>query len=582
MARRSRRGGRRHRRGGRPAAPAAAQAPPLDRSTLPKTDETVPLTDLLELLHQASPELQCAACRVLGALKLGSPAAREHLLFLLKAATDAVRGYAMDALRTIGGETPVESYVALLGSSPAMSPKAADELVRQGPAALPVLAERLKAGAPDEFTRAALGVLQRIGTADAARLMLECLPQLSPEMQRPASDQIMAIAPSLDPKQLDELRSDAGERLRAAARENKTDATAALLRLLGRLRDPEVLTLLLSFIGKGQATPVLAAAVGAIDLLGDPPPKMHATLFQKLLTVLDHEDYDQVVRPAIKTLERIPVQKAVAPALEKLSASPHRSVRAYALRQLGQLGGKDSFEAMREGLQSKEHKVSDAARLALSSNPAFIEPLASVLRSAKTAEEAWNISRILQRHRERFPQGLLNQLADATAAMIGSPSPLFQAHFELLRSVAPELLKETLYEKGKALFGRKKYAEAIDALRHLDRHDLAGGDSDLLLALARIAVGPKEAARAGRDHHPGLLLLARVARRSDFDVGAALRRIRAGLQPEDLLFAGFALVEKTGVDRAMGAALLKFLAAQFRSTESGRSAAARLRTERIR
>lgn len=590
MARRSRRGGRRHRRrgpaeGAPTAAPAAAPAAARpDPSGLPTTSDTVPLTDLLKLLHHDAPEIQCATARILQALKIFNPAAREHLLFVLNHGPETVRSYVMDALQAGADEAPLESYVGLLGTSPAMTQKAAGLLARQGPAALELLTLRIRGGGGDEFRRAALQTIHRIGGVDGVRRLVELIPDLeaSPELLRFAVEQAAALLPVLKEEERAALTAVVSDALRAAAKEKQGPATAALLRLLGRLRDPDSLTLLLSFIGKAQEPPILAACLGALNALGDLPEKVHENVFPKLLGVLEHEDFDNIVRPALSLLERIPADKSMAPALQKLHKSAHRSVRAFALRQLGAVGAPRSFEQMMEAMASTERKESEAARQALSSNKVYITPLAEAFRAAKTSEEAWAIGRLLQNHRADLPRTLLGSLATYTAGLIGERSPLFQATFELLRAASPALLQETVYERGKDLYERQKYVEAIEFLKHLDRHDLATGDSDLLLAMARIAIGPRDPARAARDRHPGLLLLGRLARRTDFDIAAALRKIKGGLRPEDLLFAGYYLVELTGVDRALGGEMLKYLAANYRSSEAARSASTRLKTERIR
>lgn len=555
---------------------------PVDRSNLPTTTEMVSLADILELLHAEALEVQCASARILGALKLSSPAAREHLLHELNHGPETLRGYAMDALQNLAAEAPIEQFAGLLGTTPAMTQKASDQLVKAGAEALPVLAARIGADASPEFNRAALQTVQRIGSADATGILLDATEKLTGELQRFALEQLVAALPSLSPEQRASLGEDAATRLRRTSREKQQETTVILLRLLGRLRDPEMLPLVTSFIAKTQDAPVLAAAVGAVHNLGEIPAKLHPVVFQKLLVALEHDDYDQIVKPALRTLERIPVTKTMAGAIQKLEKSQHRSVRAFALAQVGALGTPKAFDQLIEALGSPEVKVADAARHALTTNKSYVAPLVAALRDAKTTEEAWRLGRILQRHKDDLPKSAVSSIASGMGSMLGKPSPQFQAYFELLRSVDPELLKSSLFEKGKALFLRKKYAEAADVLRHLDRHDLASGDSDLMLAICRIAGGQKDLTRVARDRHPGLLLLGRIARRVDFDVTAALKRMKGGVEADDLLFAGYFLVERQGVDRAMGGTLLKFVAESFRSSEAGKSAAARLKTERIR
>lgn len=542
----------------------------------------VSLAHVLELLHDSSAEVQCAAARVIGAMRLESPSARAHLLHVLQNSSESVRGYAMDALQKMGGETPLEQYAALLGGSPAITRKASDMLMQEGHRALPILADRVRASGSDEHTRAAMQTIQRIGSIEAAQLLINLIVDLSPDLKRFALDQFMAVLPSLSAPQRAEVRSSAAEQLHKTPAARQKETAITLLHLLGRMRDPADLDLMLSYTGRGAAPEVLSAAVGAIQNLGELPTRVHATVFLKLLPVLDSDNFDQIVKPALRTLEHIPPQRSMSPQLQKLNRSKHRSVRAYALRSLGMLGVAKSFPQLLEALKSKERKVVDAAKSALGSSRTYVQPLVAALRAAKTADEAWTLGRVLQHQRENLGKGILNSLASTTLGLIGSQSQLFQAYFELLRSAAPELLRQTFHDKGRALFLRKKYKEAADVLRYLDRHDLASGDSDLLLAMARVAVGNKDLTRVARDRHPGLLLLGRIARRTEFDVAASLKKIKGGLNPDDLLFAGFYLVERTGVDRTLGGRLLKFVSTTFRSSKAGRSASARLKTERIR
>ena len=48
---------------------------------------------------------------------------------------------------------------------------------------------------------------------------------------------------------------------------------------------------------------------------------------------------------------------------------------------------------------------------------------------------------------------------------------------------------------------------------------------------------------------------------------------------EDLLYLGFALVERQGVDRDAGAAILKLVVKKFKAKEQGRVARQKLKTQ---
>jgi hypothetical protein len=151
-------------------------------------------------------------------------------------------------------------------------------------------------------------------------------------------------------------------------------------------------------------------------------------------------------------------------------------------------------------------------------------------------------------------------------------------YFEILRSVAPGELRDAILKRARELM-KKRVEDADRMLRLLEREDLATGASDYLLAISQLRTLNKDLAMAPRDRSKAVLLFSKLVRRGEIPVVKNLEKDAGLLEPIDLLYLGFVLIERGGGERDLGAAVLKLLARKFANSKEAKTAKAKLKTQ---
>lgn len=551
-------------------APRAKKAPVVQGVTPDK---------FLDLLSSTQTDVQIAAAIVIGELKLDDPALRDALAKLLREAREQVRVHALDTLEKLGGDLPIDAITSLLAAPGDLGRRAQEIVARQGPSSVQQLLAQIKDDTPVSVARSVISTIARTATFETVEALMTIIPKVSTDLQRGASDEVARIIAGL-PKE-DQAKAYAAMEALVDNADPKNDARTLVtaIHLLRRARHPSPGAMFIKHVAKTYAAEVRSAALVGLSEITVIPEREHANVFTKLLPVLDEDDFDRLVRPALVTLGRVPVARSMGPSLEKLNKSKHRSVRAYALRALGSLGAQKSTKTLLNALGAEERKVFESAAEALGTNPNYIPQLVNSLKAAKTSEEAWRIAAVLGRHREGIPKPQLKEFAQKALTLAETRTGPFSAYFELLRAAAPDLLRETFTDSGRKLFNQKLFPKAINVLRHLDRPDLARPDSDFLLALSYLEMGDQHTTR---DRHPGLAILSRLARNDAFKIAAELKDLKKVLDPESLLAAGVYFAERIGVEHNFGVEILKFVKASYPKTLFADRAALKLKGERVR
>jgi HEAT repeat protein len=147
----------------------------------------------------------------------------------------------------------------------------------------------------------------------------------------------------------------------------------------------------------------------------------------KLIPLLDEPDFDGTVRPALAVLYRIPPIRAMQNIFLKLLKSSHRSVRAYALRMLGPLGGAATAKVLLDALSDPDHKVQEAAAGGLLSNPGYLPILCQEILKTSDPHRAWRLSGILRKRVEAIPKPVLQRILQSVLKQAASRGPTFQA-----------------------------------------------------------------------------------------------------------------------------------------------------------
>lgn len=537
------------------------------------------LEKICALLEDGSAELQCAAALVLGELKPRDAGVRKALARALKSPNDQVRLYSLEALARIDPLEALPQVIPLLGGPEALRRRAVEILSELGPKAAPALRKHLDAddAAVRKGVLEVLGQLKEVDTTDA---LFAGLLDPDPEVVKKAAQAYRQRAEAMPPGERSQALKKILQFMGSPKVKKAKTALAPCLLIVGALRDPSAARAILPYLDRKQPPAVrnhAILALGSLPLAGAAGEAAAA----KLLPLLDEADFNEIVKPALDVLYKLPPPRAKAESFFKLLKSGAVPARLYALRALGSLGGAKVAGALLDALYSEDQRVSDAAAAALRGNPDFIPALSKALDKARKPADAWRIAGLLRTYRNVLGKPALRGWLSKGLALLGKEEEVAQAYFDVVRAASPELLRESLLKKGRELIGRKKPEEAERHLRVLGRDDLATPETDLALAVAKLRLQRLDVAAAGRDRGDALGLFARLARREGFPLVKQLEKNAALLGPDGLLYLGFALIERQGTERDAGAGILKVVARKFGSKEAGKIARQKLKTQGI-
>ncbi len=525
------------------------------------------------MLEEGSPELQCAAAMVLGELKPKDAAVPRTLTRVLKSVNESVRLYVLEALARIDAQAALPHLLPLLSGPDPARGRAVRALASLGPDAARELRRHLgKADA--QVRQGILEVLGQVREVDTTDALFSGLLDSDLDVVRKAAQACIQRVEALSPgERATLLRQVLGFMESPRVQKIKTPL-AASLQIVGALRDPSAAKKVLPYVDRRQPPAVRTAALQALGRIG----AEGSTVAARLLPLLDEEDFNGVVKPALDVLEKIPLGRGEEKRLLKLLENRQPPVRLYALKALGSVGTAAAAEALLEALRSGDPQVAGQAEAALGASAAYVPVLLKALERQEDLSRAWKVTNVLRAHKEVLDKATVRRLLAKCLALVerkDGAAPLF---FEVVRSAAPGALRDTVLKKGRQLLSRGKLEEAERALRLLHREDLAAPETEFALAVAQLRLQRLEPVHAGRDQGRAIQTFGRLARLEGFSLVKSLQKDAALVSPAGLLYLGFALIERPGEDRETGAAVLRFVARKYGSKEEGKIARQKLKT----
>jgi HEAT repeat protein len=537
------------------------------------------LTQLCGLLKSSDAELQCAAARVLGALKTDEPAARQALLEAIRSGNQMVAAYAVDALAGLGGATDLPHLVLTFAGPGAARTRAIAAVAAAGAAALPALREGLRSK-DAAIRRGALEALAGIEAPGVLDAFLETIFDPDPEAVRLATESARKRMAALDDAARLALLARLRKGVKSAPPAKAPAALAALMKLLGFLRRPEAVPDLLAGLAVKLPLAVRRNAIVSLEHLDLSGADAQAVA-EAALPLLGESDGANLVSPALAVLDRIAIPKALAAKVQALRESPHPAVRTFATKALGTVGSALAADSLLAALAGPDFREREMAAMALRQNTAFIPRLAAELEKAKDPAHAWAIAGILRGCRESVPKPLAKKLlARGLKHLAKRDEEHAKAFVEVARFVAPEATRDALFAAGASWLKKGKPDAAEGFLRWLERDDLFAAEGVLALALARLKRAGTAIDAAARGANPAVPLFVRLLRRGDVPVAKLLAGWRKVLAPADLLYLGFHFLEQPGAERQFGAEALRLLVKAFPKSAEAKSARQRLAMEK--
>ncbi len=537
------------------------------------------LGQLCGFLKAKDAELQCAAARVLGALKTDDPAAHQALLEAIRSGNQMVAAYAIDALAARSGPTDLPHLVLAFAAPPAARARAIAAVAAAGADAVPALRDGLRSK-ETAVRRGALEAFARLTGPEALDAFLETLFDTDEEAVRLAVEAVRQRMPAMGEKERLALLGRLRKLLPKASPAKKPAALAALMKLLGFLRRPEAVKDLTGFLGPKMPLAVRKNAVVSLQHLEVSAADAKAVA-AAVLPLLEETDWSNLVAPALTILHRIEIPKALAAKVKTLRESPHPAVRSFATRALGSTGTAQAADALLAALAGADPRERDQASAALRQNPSYVPRLASELEKAKDPAYAWALAGILRACRESVPKPLARKLlGHGLRRLAKGQDEGARGFLEVARFASPEPTRDALYKAGAALLKKGKAGAAETYLRHLERDELFTPAGLAALAVARLLRSGVSIDTAARGANPGIPLILRLLRRGDVPVAKLLQPWARVLGAEGLLYLGFHFLEQAGPERAFGSEALKLLAKTFPKSAEAKAAKQRMATDR--
>jgi HEAT repeat protein len=534
---------------------------------------------ICRMLESDAAELQCAAAMVLGELKLNEPVVKKALVSALKASNESVALYALDALAKLREADSYVHIIPLLDAGEALRAKAREVLVDAGQDAIPILKEKLDKADPG-VRKGILEILGQSKGVDTTETLFDSFLDADLEVVKQATAAFRARIDSQSEEERKKTLKDVLEFLAQSKVKKHRSATIAGLKLLATLKDPATAKTVVQYLDKKLEVPLRSNALFTLNAL--PADKLDAKfVLSKLLPLLDEEDFGNILKPALDVLAKIQVPKDFTDRLLKLLKSIQPSVRTWALRALGTVGTAKAASALIDALTSDDPRLSETATLTLRGNPAFAAGILRQLLAEKDVNKQWKYANILKGYKEGLDQRSLKTLLNRLTDLLDKKEIGHQVYYEVLRAVAPPMLRDALHKRGRGLLQRGKLDEAERVMRLLERDDLATPETDYTLGLVMLrTLRNKDIAFASRDHSHASGLFAKILRNAaDFPLLKQIEREAKLFTAPDLLYIAFVFSERQGPERDFGIALLKTLIKKFPSSEEAKTAKTKLKTQ---
>jgi HEAT repeat protein len=529
------------------------------------------------MVEQGDAELQCAAARVLRELKSKDGVVRKTLVGALKSTNDTVRLYALEALVEIDLQAALPHLVPLLSAPDPIRSRVIQILGAAGSAAVAALRENLNAGEA-QIRKGVLDLLGRMQGVDTTDALFAGLLDSDHEVVKRAAQacrgRIESMAVAEKAKTLKRIL----EFMESPKVQKAKTPLASCLLIVGALREGAAVKTVLNYLDRKMDPAVrnhALLALGSLPLEG----KGSGAVVAKLLPLLEESEFNEIVKPALDILWKLPVGKEHADRIFKLQKSAATPIRMYALRALGSLGSAQACALLMEELWSGDPRLAEAADGALRSNPDFVAALIKALDRQDDVAKAFKVVHVLRGFKNLLGKPLVKKFLAKAMAMLGKHESGFQPYFEIVRVAAPDLAKAEVAKRGRDLLKRRKFEDAERVLRLIQRDDLATPEGDLALAIAQLRRQNLDPAGAGRDQGNALQVFSRLSRKEGFPLLKHLEKDAGLISPEGLLYLGFAFTERQGAERDLGGAILKLVAKKFGSKEVGKIARQKLKTQ---
>jgi HEAT repeat protein len=531
------------------------------------------LKGVLGLLGGADVETRCAAMVVLTRLRSDEQPIVREVAKTLANKNAVVRDFGLSYFGEVQPKSGIPHLLPLLDhEETAVRDRAASILSSYGQGAVAELKKLIK-DAPRRRVYAIIQICATVLTSNALDILFGFMGAEDFETNRAACDALIAALPHATPR----LRAEVfarSERLAGAAKAPRT-ALIAAAKLFGAIGEAKARKRLFAMLHPQQPHAVHTHALGAAaNCLRE--QKLTTKEIETLLSMLDSDDENGVLRPAVRMLEDQTLDRSYLGPLNRLAESPQPLVKRFAVQKLGGFESGSVVKTLIGYLTDDSYARRDQAATSLKNLPAARSALMKELLDCDDERKAWTLADILLVHDRAWKGATTTALYKRLdTALAKREDRLYTAYFHFLSALDPDEAAEHVRESADKARKKRDFHLSTKWLSLLKGGAAFDAETKYAFALSELKSHKHTLAAPARRHDVALDLLRELIR-SPFPALERLRRERA-VAPEDLFYVAFNFAEGSREDKEVAREMMDHLAAKYSRTKVGKAAKNKLR-----
>jgi hypothetical protein len=285
----------------------------------------------------------------------------------------------------------------------------------------------------------------------------------------------------------------------------------------------------------------------------------------------------RVAAPAMMLLDKLPFSpKQLDDWLDLLDA-PDLAPRRFAL---GKVAGIDTAEVANklvEQIKHSDRKYRGDVLAKLAGLSKGRKALAKPLREAASAEEAWDLARVVAPFAKGDPKTWGDELFATLSKHLEANDKRVDPLLFVLREAGPAELRDRLEAKAAGFKKKEDFERAMIYYKGAARDPASGQSIRLGLATVGLKLSSKGLEAESRAHDAALHHFSDLIRQ---DEPAAYKEVETTkwLGADELYYLGFHFIEHSGVMGEFGSKVLKLLLKRFPKNKLAASAKSKLKT----
>ena len=530
------------------------------------------------LLQSNNSELQMAAVRVLGAIKVQDPNVVKMMgELLVRNTSPELRLTVVEVFSKLPHPVALRYLMQSLTRDQSMAARVLQAIANAGAEAVSILTQQFET-LPLPVRRQAATILPLIRTPDAHRFLIELFFATDHELVRSCLHALREEIGNYQNKELADLRAKLSEALRDPRAKAFSTALSAIIIALGIAGQVADYKLIMPFISPDYSIQLRRHALLSLGSFTYAGAK-YQDVFDAILPILKEKEYEELVRHAVQLLCKISVKRADNDKIKALLNNPHTGVKVYAIQTLSHIDSISNASTILDlWYNSRDAKIRDAAVDALRRMPSAAVVILRQLEDMHDRASGFELINILESHASRISDDKAGEMVKRMLELYRNHDEAYQFFRTALCRLRGTVLQSEICAAAAELRKQKMWAETADMLKLLDHTELMTADIRFDLASVLLKTSKQNRTRSYREDDYCLELFGVLVNADEKNFAKKIRACKF-LTYDDLLYVGFHFSEQQNAERRIGLDLLKFVVSKSPKSEAAKTARAKLKTE---